>query len=73
MSLLRVLIAAVTAAAVSSGVAVTSQRNTTEPFNPYGDFVPPTCEVEPTMKIGHVELQIQGFTPETLEDQTTDY
>jgi hypothetical protein len=62
------LLAAVAAAAVSSGVALTAPENTTAPFNPYGDFVPPTCAMEPEMKVGYVELAIQDFPPDALDD-----
>ncbi|CAB9524615.1 expressed unknown protein [Seminavis robusta] len=73
-------VAAVTAAAVSAGVGiVTSQSNVLPAASPrpmynYSGFVPPECNGEgaSTLKIGQIELQIQGFPPDALPERRED-
>ena len=61
--------AAVAAAAVSGGMAMTaSNANTTVPETPYGDFVPPFCSELNENKYGYVELKISGLPPVALEE-----
>jgi hypothetical protein len=61
---------AVAAAAVSSGVIIsTNNINTVDMPLPQGSFVPPTCSDDSVLKEGYIELHIQGLAPSVLPGQ----
>lgn len=63
-------VAAITAAAVSSGIAVKpSAAHVTTPTIVEDNFVPPVCSASSLLKEGYVELQIAGLTPDALPDK----
>ncbi|CAB9506853.1 hypothetical protein SEMRO_281_G107340.1 [Seminavis robusta] len=61
-------VAAVTVAAVSTGMGVAPTSNTTTAVVKLDAFVPPTCSLSAELKQGIVELKIQGMPEDALPE-----
>jgi len=63
-------VAAVSAAAISSGIVTTTPAASNVTF--VDQFVPPVCSASSLLKEGYFELKIQGFPPSAFPDRKRD-